>query len=265
MVRLVVGIVLGLVLAGVVAVVVVAPLAVAGPGPFAGLYGQALVNVTAQRNAPASPPSQPQGAGGRGGFLGNRAALSGRDAYLGSCAQCHGAKGDGQGQFGQLTSPPATNLASQDVKSKSDGELFWIVKNGLGFTAMPAYGGQYSDAEISGMLAYIRMLQNGQGQPVAVPSPTAQQLASADPSSSNAAQRGAAVYFAQGCQECHGATGNAPGNLALRAGGETEAIRRGRPGMPAYGADQISDQQLTDLAAYMRTWPSTGGRRGERG
>ena len=86
-----------------------------------------------------------------------------------------------------------------------------------------------------------------------VPTPTTLQLAAANPSG-DAAQRGAAIYFAQGCQSCHGPIGDAPGNLALRGRGETGAIRRGRSGMPAYGADQISDAQLADLEAYLQTF-----------
>ena len=41
--------------------------------------------------------------------------------------------------------------------------------------------------------------------------------------------RGAALYFAQGCQLCHGATGNAPANLSLPA----RRRARGRPRHPA--------------------------------
>jgi hypothetical protein len=48
-----------------------------------------------------------------------------------------------------------------------------------------------------------------------VPTPTADQLALADPGS-DAVHRGAAVYFALGCTSCYGATGKAPGEPALR-------------------------------------------------
>src|SRR5579871_1500089 len=185
-----------------------------------------------------------------------RAVAAGRDAYTGSCAECHGSNGDGKGVFGAATYPPATDLTSHDVAEKSDAELFWITKNGLSFTAMPGFGDQYSDQDIWNIVAYMRSLQNGQPAAVSVPSPTFAQLNAADPNG-DAVQRGAAVYFAEGCQSCHGAVGDAPGNLALRGGAETGAIRRGRPGMPAYGTDRISDAQLSDLQAYMRTF--TGG------
>jgi mono/diheme cytochrome c family protein len=181
-----------------------------------------------------------------------RTLATGRDAYTGSCAECHGAVGDGKGALGQSTYPPATDLTTHDVQEKSDADLFWITKNGLSFTGMPGFGDQYTDQDIWALVIYIRSLQSGQASPVSVPTPTAQQLAAADPSGS-AVQRGAAVYFAQGCQQCHGPIGNAPANLALRGSGEVGAIRQGRPGMPAYGTNQISDSQLSDLEAYMQT------------
>ncbi len=193
-----------------------------------------------------------------------RAISAGRDGYTGSCAQCHGSTGDGKGVFGPATYPPATDLTTHDATEKTDAELFWITKNGLSFTAMPGFGDQYSDQDIWNLVAYMRALQNGQPAAVNVPDPTFAQLEAADPTG-NATQRGAAVYFAQGCQTCHGAVGEAPGNLALRGEGETGAIRRGRPGMPAYGTDRISDAQLADLQAYMRTFAGSRGRGPEPG
>jgi mono/diheme cytochrome c family protein len=200
----------------------------------------------------------------------SRAVAAGRDAFTGSCAVCHGSTGDGRGVFGASTYPPATDLTSHDVVEKSDAELFWITRNGLSFTAMPGFADQYSDQDIWDIVAYMRSLQSGQPAAVNIPSPTFAQLEAADPNG-DAVQRGASVYFAQGCQSCHGAVGDAPGNLALRGGGETGAIRRGRPGMPAYGSDRISDSQLADLQAYMRTFAGgsrnrePGGNREQRG
>jgi mono/diheme cytochrome c family protein len=147
---------------------------------------------------------------------------------------------------------------SEDAKEKSDAVLFWITKNGLSFTGMPAFAKQYDDADIWAIVGYVRSLQQGRAGAIEVPAPTQPQLAVADPHGSTSA-RGAAVYFAQGCQLCHGAVGNAPGELALREA-ETEAIRRGRAGMPAYATDRISQAELSDLVAYLRTF--NGGRGG---
>lgn len=218
--------------------------------PLERFYGNAAVSVASRLQA--GSPSQPLPTD-------SRALATGRDAYTGSCAQCHGATGDGKGIFGQATYPPATDLTNGDAKEKSDAQLFWITKNGLSFTGMPAFGGQYDDQTLWDLVAYVRALQNGQAAPAAVPAASAAQLAQADPHG-DAAQRGAAVYFAQGCQTCHGPVGDAPGELALGRGGREaqEAVRRGRRGMPAYGPDLISDGQLTDLEAYLATFPGRG-------
>lgn len=200
-----------------------------------------------------------------------RAASAGRAAYTGSCSECHGANGNGKGVFGTQTYPPATDLTSKDAKELTDSQMFWIIKNGLSFTGMPGFAGQYNNSDIWAMVTYVRQLQKGQASPANVPKTTNAQLMLANPNG-DAAQRGAAVYFAQGCADCHGATGNAPGELGLRGGGReaTRAVRSGRRGMPAYGPDQISNSQLSDLAAYMDTFTGNrggfgGGRGGDGG
>ena len=180
-----------------------------------------------------------------------RAQSAGRAAYTGSCAVCHGAKGDGRGTFGPTTYPDATDFTSAAAKEKTDAQLFWIVKNGLGFTAMPAFGGQYKDDQIWAMVAYVRALQRGAGSALSIPEPSEAQLLAADPAASRQA-RGMAIYFAQGCHLCHGPEGDAPGDLSIQGRIETDIVRKGdERGMPAYGKDLISDAELADLEAYL--------------
>jgi mono/diheme cytochrome c family protein len=248
------GVVLGLVI-GIVGTVL-ATLFVGGPVAIAHrqnsflerIYGDFAVEMAARTQAGSA--TNPL-AGDR------RALIVGRNAFTGSCAQCHGLSGDGKGEFGQATFPPATDLRARDTQEKSDAQLFWIVKNGLSFTGMPAFGEQYKDQDIWSMVSYIRSL--GGGQPTAalqIPTPSAEQLAMADPAG-DAVHRGAAVYMAQGCASCHGVTGEAPGDLALRPRERelSEATRQGRRGMPAYGPGQVTDAQLADLSAYADTFP----------
>ena len=180
-----------------------------------------------------------------------RAIGAGRAAYTGSCGVCHGAKGDGRGAFGPSTYPDATNLLGEPAKQKSDAQLFWIIKNGLGFTAMPGFGDAYKDEDIWAMVAYIRDLQRGNANPFVIPAPTQAQLLLADPRGDRMA-RGAAIYFAQGCHLCHGPEGDAPGELSIIGSVETDIVRKGGVrGMPAYGKDLISDAELNDLLGYL--------------
>jgi mono/diheme cytochrome c family protein len=210
--------------------------------PLERIYGDAAVSVVSRvlggdtQNPVANDP---------------RALSTGRAVYTGSCAVCHGAKGDGRGAFGRTTYPDATDFTSDAAKSKTDAQLFWIVKNGLGFTAMPAFGGQYKDAEIWAVVAYIRALQRGTASTLAIPEPSLAQLAAADPSASRQT-RGAAIYFALGCHLCHGPQGDAPAELSIRGRVETEIVRKGdERGMPAYGPDLITDAELADLESYL--------------
>jgi mono/diheme cytochrome c family protein len=233
---------LGAVAALVLVLVIALPLALTHRQdlPLERIYGDAAVSLVSRvlGGDAANPVANDQ-----------RALATGRSAYTGSCAVCHGAKGDGRGVFGRTTYPDATDLTG--VSNKSDAQLFWIIKNGLGFTAMPAFGQQYKDDEIWAMVAYIRVLQRGTASALAIPQPSLAQLAAADPAGSRQT-RGAAIYFALGCHLCHGPEGDAPGDLSIRGRIETEIVRRGDDrGMPAYGKDVISDAELADLETYL--------------
>ena len=187
----------------------------------------------------------------RNPVAGSASALAtGRAAYTGSCALCHGASGDGRGRFGPATYPAAADLLGEGPRSRTDAQLFWVTKNGLSFTAMPAFGDVFEDDELWAIVAYVRALQRGTARPLDMTPPTVAQLLAADPHG-DAVARGAATYYAQGCVLCHGPTADAPDGLALRGRSGTQVVRSGQPGMPAYGRDRISDAQLADLEAFL--------------
>lgn len=180
-----------------------------------------------------------------------RAIAVGRNAYTGQCSLCHGPSGDGRGGFGVLTYPDAADLTAPKTVSKTDAQLFWITKNGLGFTAMPAFDGVFKDEQIWALVSYIRALQRGKAEPLPVPAPAERHLAQADPFGDSVA-RGVAVYFAQGCHRCHGPEANGPGQLAIRGRIGMEVVRTGDPaGMPQFGVDRISPAELADLEAFL--------------
>jgi mono/diheme cytochrome c family protein len=192
-----------------------------------------------------------------------RAVEAGRAAFVGSCAVCHGATGKGDGPLGKDLFPAPPDLRTPAVRARSDGELFAVVHDGLSFAGMPSFAKEFNDADTWSLVAYIRALQKADNPDSLaaelIPTPLPTQLAGVDPHGTPP-QRGAAIYFAQGCQFCHGPQGDAPGELALRGGGREAqtAIRTGRRGMPVYGPEQISDAQLTDLIAYLNTFPGGG-------
>jgi len=56
------------------------------------------------------------------------------------CASCHANDGSGKTPIGQNVYPPAPDLRLPPTQSMSDGELFFIIHNGIRFTGMPAWG-----------------------------------------------------------------------------------------------------------------------------
>ncbi|MEO8341876.1 MAG: c-type cytochrome [Nitrospirota bacterium] len=56
------------------------------------------------------------------------------------CATCHANNGSGQTAIGKNVYPRAPDLRLADTQSMSDGEIFWVIHNGIRFTAMPAWG-----------------------------------------------------------------------------------------------------------------------------
>jgi mono/diheme cytochrome c family protein len=71
------------------------------------------------------------------------------------CVGCHGAPGVPARGRGFNPEPP--DLA-EGVSDQSDAEIFWIVKNGIKMTAMPAYGHNLDDNRIWEMVAFVRLL-----------------------------------------------------------------------------------------------------------
>jgi mono/diheme cytochrome c family protein len=81
----------------------------------------------------------------------------GKKYYGYDCAMCHGANGNGKGEVAvdeKMTlgdfSDPAT------LKDKTDGELFYIIKNGKG--QMPPEGDRVKAPDLWSMVNYIRSL-----------------------------------------------------------------------------------------------------------
>ena len=56
------------------------------------------------------------------------------------CASCHGNDGKGQTEIGRNLYPRAPDMTGSETQQLSDGELFFIIKNGVRFTGMPAWG-----------------------------------------------------------------------------------------------------------------------------
>jgi mono/diheme cytochrome c family protein len=78
------------------------------------------------------------------------------------CAACHANDGSGDSPMGKNTYPPAPDMRLAATQQKTDGELFFVIENGVRFSAMPAWGsGSSHDEEESWKLVrFIRHLPN---------------------------------------------------------------------------------------------------------
>lgn len=84
---------------------------------------------------------------------------AGRQSFLHYCYACHGLDGHATGvPFADAMSPPVPSLASSNVQTYTDGQLHWVIENGLWPTGMPAAKGILTDDEIWSIVAYLRHL-----------------------------------------------------------------------------------------------------------
>ena len=105
-----------------------------------------LVGRASREGVPPQPPVSADG------------ATEGKTRYGVECAACHGMDGRGLTDNGRWMYPRAANLTSAAVQENSDRELFWIVKNGIRLSGMPAFGRVESDERIWRIVQYLRTL-----------------------------------------------------------------------------------------------------------
>ncbi|MGD0791415.1 MAG: cytochrome c [Terriglobales bacterium] len=90
----------------------------------------------------------------------------GKKIYGYDCAQCHGATGDGKTDVAKdLKIPDLADPAF--LKDRTDGELFYILKNGHG--DMPREGDRVKPEQLWDLVNYVRSL--ARKQPPAEPKP----------------------------------------------------------------------------------------------
>jgi len=78
------------------------------------------------------------------------------DAQPTACKVCHGFGGDGLGViFERLTPKPRNFTCYYTMDEISDGQIYWIIKNGSPGTRMPSFGA-LSDKEVWQLTLYIR-------------------------------------------------------------------------------------------------------------
>ena len=198
--------------------------------------------------------------------------------YRAHCVQCHGAPGVAPEPFALGLTPAPANLAHA-ARSWNAAQLFWIVKNGIKMTGMPAWDFRLSERDLWAVTAYTRQLAQITPQQYAEkarasgntsPPFTTDEITGA--SGDAAAGRRALLQY--GCGTCHlipgvvgadvqvgpplerigtrqvlaGRLANTPENMLrwLRHPKEVDD----KTAMPDLG---VSDRHARDMAAYLRT------------
>ncbi len=81
----------------------------------------------------------------------------GFEEYDEMCIICHAAPGKAPTDIRQGLQPNPPNLA-ETSQQWSGAELFWIIKNGIKMTGMPAFGPTHQDEQIWNIVSFVRCL-----------------------------------------------------------------------------------------------------------
>ncbi|NWF72445.1 MAG: c-type cytochrome [Nitrospirae bacterium] len=82
----------------------------------------------------------------------------------GTCFNCHGKDGGGNGPLAAQLNPSPRNFQHRGFwRHRTEGEIFWVIKNGSVGTAMVGFGGQLTDEEIWSIIQYARSFAGAHG------------------------------------------------------------------------------------------------------
>ncbi|GMR14794.1 MAG: hypothetical protein BMS9Abin30_0402 [Gammaproteobacteria bacterium] len=83
---------------------------------------------------------------------------SGAGNYEEMCSSCHLAPGVENTEIyeGLYPQPPVFNGSAHDAHDEKDN--FWVIKNGIKLTGMPAWGASHTDDDIWALVAFINQL-----------------------------------------------------------------------------------------------------------
>jgi predicted CXXCH cytochrome family protein len=113
-----------------------------------------------------------------------------RDIFTDRCASCHGTDGSGQTTVGRNLYPKPPDLRAPLTQNLTDGQIHYIIENGVRLTGMPAWGTPHEEQGDTGwkLVLFIRNLR----QPTVAE--RAQQLETAESSR---------YVGSEACEKCH--------------------------------------------------------------
>ncbi len=86
------------------------------------------------------------------------AVETGAEMFHATCVVCHGGPGLARGRIGEGLNPPALELSTDAAGRLSEAQIFWIARNGIRFTGMPAFDQSHSDAQLWAIAKFVKTM-----------------------------------------------------------------------------------------------------------
>jgi S-disulfanyl-L-cysteine oxidoreductase SoxD len=87
------------------------------------------------------------------------AVKEGGEHFQHHCQICHGLDGQNTGvPFATKMEPPVADLAGKEIQDYTDGQLKWIIANGIAPSGMPGWKSVLTDEEMWNMVHFLRHL-----------------------------------------------------------------------------------------------------------
>jgi mono/diheme cytochrome c family protein len=119
------------------------------PSPTEKYWAMRSVDAWVERNAPGNAPNEA-----------NPVHLKdGMTLYLSHCAGCHSSPGAAGKDFGRFFYPPAPNFI-KEAPDMPENQNFYIIKHGIRWSGMPAWGSVLTDDQIWEVAAFLSHLDN---------------------------------------------------------------------------------------------------------
>jgi len=94
-----------------------------------------------------------------GNITGSQAQIeNGFRSYREMCAACHSTPGQEKSPLAMGLNPSPPDLSKEREHAMSSSELFWVIKNGIRMTGMPAWGPTHNDKEMWDIVAFLKIL-----------------------------------------------------------------------------------------------------------
>ena len=75
--------------------------------------------------------------------------------YMTTCVHCHGAPDLPPSPWAESMKPAPPRLWETDTQAMTDGQLFYVINEGIRMTGMPAFKKMYEPADIWNLVAYV--------------------------------------------------------------------------------------------------------------